>query len=66
MDNAVGCYAYGNIFSCMAFKLYLGSSDDIPTEQIQYDARDKYVSGVAGHLTAGESAAIPTRRPGPK
>ena len=35
MDNAVGCYAYGNIFSCMAFKLYLGSSDDIPTEQIE-------------------------------
>ena len=29
MDNAVGCFAYGNIFSCMAFKLYLGSSDDI-------------------------------------
>jgi len=35
MDNAVGCYAYGNIFSCMAFKLYLGSSEDIPTEQIE-------------------------------
>ena len=33
MDIAVGCYAYGNMFSCMAFKLYLGSSDDIPTEQ---------------------------------
>jgi len=35
MDIAVGCYAYGNMFSCMAFKLYLGSSDDIPTEQIE-------------------------------
>ena len=35
MYNAVGCYAYGNIFSCMAFKLYLGSSEDIPTEQIE-------------------------------
>ena len=35
MDNAVGCYAYGNIFWCMWFKLYLGSSDDIPTEQTE-------------------------------
>ena len=35
MDNAVGCFAYGDMFSCVAFKLYLGSSDDIPTERIE-------------------------------
>ena len=35
MDNAVGCYAYGDIFSCMAFGLYLGSSEDIPTERME-------------------------------
>jgi len=29
MDNAVGCYAYGNMFCWLLFKLYLGSSDDI-------------------------------------
>jgi len=29
MDNAVGCYAYGNMFCWVYFKLYLGSSDDV-------------------------------------
>jgi len=34
MDDAVGCCACGGMFSCMAFRLCLGSSEDIPAEQV--------------------------------
>ena len=77
MDNAVGCYAYGNISSCMAFRLCLGLSDDIPTERIEELALfsqfgDAPIPGPGdGHVVSGRwrrtrgraSAPVDSERP---